>query len=491
MSFIELEIFTCDFETRLPWQFHAMPGEWSKDLWQWSQSVEFLCRHTCDTLVEPTTQGAQCRATPYSWLYDCRAPPRRGMIAWDMYGPLTWAWLTGSATRAFRFELLQHFPGSLWDPGHFNFDIVVLFFVGSAQESILNGTEAWHNPCGKPCIVQLYNPSLPQANSSDNTKVGATWDVCYWCYFVNFVYHETDVTGHIWFLQWNSVQMQALVVEKWSLLAWGLAEFGFRCEEKSGTKLDFGFCQFPPVFSGCHWGGVGNASSRVGSNALSYFSCEGIGGLTFVLAFRHILWYEVLKDVGKSKRNQQYHGFSVILCHLYDFDFPCQVSLQALCRPCAAWQNCSTGWLDVIHWNPPPSHVACVACVACVAWLGCGWCFCFLCCFFPSIFICVGGRWNGGSSRWFGLSVPGSSDSLQRYRSQCCSFCCFCFSIFHFCHFFHLFVRKIWKAIADYACRSNHKFLRWCFVTAFEPLCREPLALWQSWKPVAISSSRC
>lgn len=50
-----------------------------------------------------------------------------------------------------------------------------------------------------------------------------------------------------------------------------------RCEEKSGTKLDFGFCQFPPVFSGCHWGGVGNASSRVGSNALSYFSCEGIG----------------------------------------------------------------------------------------------------------------------------------------------------------------------------------------------------------------------
>lgn len=40
---------------------------------------------------------------------------------------------------------------------------------------------------------------------------------------------------------------QALMVEKWSLLAWGLAEFG----------------------------GLGNASSKVGSNALNHFSCEG------------------------------------------------------------------------------------------------------------------------------------------------------------------------------------------------------------------------
>ena len=276
MSFIELEIFTCDFETRLPWQFHAMPGDWSKDLWQWSQSVEFLCRHTCDTLVEPTTQGAQCRATPYSWLYDCRAPPRRGMIAWDMYGPLTWAWLTGSATRAFRFELLQHFPGSLWDPGHFNFDIVVLFFVGSAQESILNGTEAWHNPCGKPCIVQLYNPSLHRPIHQITPRWGphgmCVTDATLWILYIMKPMSRTHLIPAVKLC--TDASFGGGEVVSASL---GPCRVRIRCEEKSGTKLDFGFCQFPPVFSGCHWGGVGNASSRVGSNALSYFSCEGIG----------------------------------------------------------------------------------------------------------------------------------------------------------------------------------------------------------------------
>lgn len=219
-------------------------------------------------------QGAQCRATPYSWLYDCRAPPRRGIIAWDIYGPLTCAWLTGSATRAFRCELLQHFPGSF-----LRRILVVLFFVGSdtAQESILNGTEAWRNPCGKSCIVQLHSQSIAsQANSSDNTKVGprATSDVCFWCYFLNFVYHETDVTDafHLWKLCTDASFGGGEVV----FASLGPCRVRIRCEDKSGTKLDFGFCQFPPVFSGCHWGGVGNASSRVGSNALSYFSCEGI-----------------------------------------------------------------------------------------------------------------------------------------------------------------------------------------------------------------------
>ena len=67
-------------------------------------------------------------------------------------------------------------------------------------------------------------------------------------------------------------------------------------------------------------------------------------GLTFVLAIRHILWsYFVLKDVGKSKGNRQYLGFSAIPCHPKSL----QVSLQALCRPCAAWQNCSTGFMSI------------------------------------------------------------------------------------------------------------------------------------------------
>ena len=193
--------------------------------------------------------------------------------------------------------------------------------------------------------------------------------------------YETDVTDA--FDCGNSVQMQALVVEKWSLLAWGLAEFGLGAKKSLERNW----------ISGCH--NLGRCRQRIQQ---SWEQC-------LKLLFMRRQWFDirvsnpsyfVLKDVGKSKGNRQYLGFSVIPCHPKSL----QVSLQALCRPCAAWQNCSTGFMSI----EIPFHGMWLVWLVC----GCG-CFCHL---------LVSGRWNGGSSRWFGLSAPGSSDSLQRYRSQ-------------------------------------------------------------------------
>ena len=64
----------------------------------------------------------------------------------------------------------------------------------------------------------------------------------------------------------DQAQAQALMVEKWSLLAWGLAEFGGQAQPSNTPRR--------PGNSMSTVSGIGNAS-KVGSNALNHFSCEG------------------------------------------------------------------------------------------------------------------------------------------------------------------------------------------------------------------------